>query len=81
MIDLVNFFRSQGVQIETRYDHVIVIHGLSELPKKAEYTVTHDYLESGTFVVIGALASREYIDIKNARIQDLNRFLERLSVS
>ncbi|MFZ4460994.1 MAG: UDP-N-acetylglucosamine 1-carboxyvinyltransferase [Patescibacteria group bacterium] len=81
VIDLVNFFRAQGIEIETRYDHVIVIKGVTELPEHAEYTVAYDYLESGTFVVIGALASEKYIDIEHACIPDLNRFLERLSVA
>lgn len=78
VIDLVNMFRSAGINIETGYNHEIIVHGASELPSRLEYTVTHDYLESGTFVIIGALASKEYIDIKNARIADLDRFLERV---
>jgi UDP-N-acetylglucosamine 1-carboxyvinyltransferase len=43
-----------------------------------EYRVTTDYLESGTFVIAGALAATEFIDIKNAGIADLRAFLERL---
>lgn len=81
VIDLVNFFRTQGIEIETRYDHVIIVKGVKELPEHAEYKVAYDYLESGTFVVIGALASEKYIDIEHACIPDLNRFLERLSVA
>ncbi len=79
VIDLVNFFRSQGIEIETRYDHVIIVKGVSKLPEQAEYTVIYDYLESGTFVVMGALASKNFIDIEHACISDLNRFLNRLA--
>ncbi len=77
VIDLVNSLRSAGVSIETRYNHQIVVHGVASLPKQLEYTITSDYLESGTFVIIGALASAQYIDIMNARIADLDAFLER----
>lgn len=51
---------------------------MNTLPKRLEYTVSYDYLEAGTFVVLGALASKEYIDIHNACIPDLNAFLERV---
>ena len=34
-----------------------------------------DYIESGTFIVMGALASKEYLDIRDARISDLHAFL------
>lgn len=35
----------------------------------------HDYIESGTFVILGALASGKYIDIRNACISGLTSFL------
>jgi len=37
-----------------------------------------DYIESGTFMVIAALASKEHIDIENARIDDLYAFINKL---
>jgi UDP-N-acetylglucosamine 1-carboxyvinyltransferase len=37
-----------------------------------------DYIESGTFMVIAALASKEYLDIENARIDDLYAFISKL---
>lgn len=78
VIDLVNALRGAGVQIETRYNHQIVVQGVDALPKKLEHTITTDYLESWTFVIIGALASQEYIDIVHAGISDLDAFLERV---
>lgn len=75
VICLVDFFRKHGVQIEVGHDHTIVVHGGSKLPENAEWTVISDYIESGTFIVLGALASKEYLDIKNARIDDLTSFL------
>jgi UDP-N-acetylglucosamine 1-carboxyvinyltransferase len=78
VIDLVNFLRSAGVAIETRYDHRIIVQGCSSLPKQVEYTITSDYLEAGTFVIIGALAAESFIDIHHAAISDLDAFLERV---
>ncbi len=39
---------------------------MRSLPDHVEYTITTDYLEAGTFVIAGALAAGEYIDIQNA---------------
>ncbi|MDD2745758.1 MAG: UDP-N-acetylglucosamine 1-carboxyvinyltransferase [Candidatus Gracilibacteria bacterium] len=78
VIDLVNALRSAGVQIETRYNHQIIVQGVEKLPTKLEYTITSDYLESGTFVILGALASKTHIDIEHAAISDLDAFLERV---
>ncbi|MEI6710953.1 MAG: hypothetical protein WCK88_01540 [bacterium] len=42
-----------------------------------------DYIVSGTLAIIGALISKEYIDIHEARISDLTAFLhviERMGV-
>jgi UDP-N-acetylglucosamine 1-carboxyvinyltransferase len=78
VIDLVKALRSAGVEIETRYNHQIVVHGVSSLPKRLEHSIASDYLESGTFVIIGALASESYIDIVHAAIPDLDAFLERV---
>ena len=77
-IDVINFFRSAGVDIETGYDHMIRVSGTSNIPDHVEYTLIHDYLESGTFVIAGVLAAETYIDIENACIADLDVFLERL---
>lgn len=43
--------------------------------EEANGTVIADYIESGTFIVMGALASEKYLDIKNARIADLHALL------
>ena len=41
----------------------------------AETTVIHDYIESGTFVILGALTATPSIEIRHARINDLRFFL------
>lgn len=75
VVDLVTFLNNQGANITINYDHTIDIQGVEKIMTEGEFTIVHDYIESGTFVVLGALASREYIDIHHARIADLTSFL------
>ena len=72
---LIDFLNAHGARIFIGYDHTITIVGVSSLQEEATGTVIADYIESGTFIVMGALASREYLDIKDARIMDLHAFL------
>lgn len=77
VMNLIDFLRSIGVQIDVSFDHTITINGLSEIPTKAEGTVISDYIESGTFIILGALSSNPSITVRNARISDLTLFLEK----
>ena len=77
VINLINFLRSIGVKIEISFDHTITIIGISEIPTHAETTVISDYIESGTFIILGALSSNPSIIIRNSRISDLTLFLEK----
>ncbi len=78
VMNLINVLKGIGVDIQINYNHTIVIQGLKEVPKKATGTVIHDYIESGTFIILWALTSEKSITVKNARIQDLTFFLEKL---
>lgn len=78
IFNLVDFLRHAGVQIDIRYDHTIIVHGTKQLKSNIEFEVISDYLQSGTFAIIWALASNEYIDIYRARIADLTAFLYKL---
>lgn len=78
IFNLIDFLRHAGVSIDIRYDHTIIVHGTRELKTDIEFEVISDYLQSGTFAIIGALASKEYIDIHRARIADLGAFLYKL---
>lgn len=78
IMNLVGFLREAGANIKIRYNHTIVITWVSELKKELEYDIISDYIESGTFMVLGALAAKEYIDIKNARFDDLYSFMAKL---
>ncbi len=75
VMNLIEFLRSLGITITVSHDHMIVIDGIKYAPKQAEATVIHDYIESGTFVILGALTAMPSIEIKNARIGDLRFFL------
>ncbi|MDD3646144.1 MAG: UDP-N-acetylglucosamine 1-carboxyvinyltransferase [Candidatus Gracilibacteria bacterium] len=78
VMNLISFLRVAGADIKIRYDHTIIINGVENLTDGFEFEVVSDYIESGTFAIMGALASKDYIDIENARIVDLYMFLEKL---
>ena len=72
---LIDMLRGAGVKIGISYDHTITIEGSETRPHSHSATVIHDYIESGTFIILAALTSREYLDIHHARIRDLESFL------
>lgn len=78
IFNLIDFLRKAGVQIDIRYDHTIIIHGTRNLKTELDFEVISDYLQSGTFAIIGALCAKTYIDIQRARITDLTAFLYKL---
>jgi len=81
IFNLIDFLRLAGIQIDIRYDHTIIIHGTRDLKTGVQQEVISDYLQSGTFAIIAALASENYIDIHRARISDLSAFLYKLHES
>ena len=81
VLNLIDFLREAGAEIFIRYDHTIIINGVSELKSDFNFDIVSDYIQAGTYVIIWALASKEYIDIENARINDLYSFLEKLRES
>jgi UDP-N-acetylglucosamine 1-carboxyvinyltransferase len=78
IFNLIDFLRITWVQIDVRYDHSIIIHGTKNIKTNLQQEIISDYLQSGTFAIIAALASKDYIDIKRARIVDLWAFLYKL---
>lgn len=78
IFNLIDFLRLAWLQIDIRYDHTIIIHWTRELKTNLEQEVISDYLQSGTFAIIAALASKSHIDIHRARISDLGAFLYKL---
>jgi len=77
VVNVVEFFKKAWANIDIHYNHKIVINWVDKLNSEIEFSVIHDYIESGTFVILGALTSENYIDILNARIEDLTCFLEK----
>lgn len=71
---LIDFFRKAWADIRVRYDHEVIIHGWKELNSHVEHECISDYLQSGTFAILWALASEKYIDIHRARMDDLEAF-------
>lgn len=77
VLNLIHFLQSIGISIQVNYDHTIVIEGIKYPPEEASAKVIHDYIESGTFVMLGALAASPSIEIRHARIDDLGFFLSK----
>ncbi|MDD5770121.1 MAG: UDP-N-acetylglucosamine 1-carboxyvinyltransferase [Candidatus Gracilibacteria bacterium] len=78
VMNLIDFLRIAGADIKIRYNHTIIINGVENLKKEVECDIVSDYIESGTFMVLASLTSKDYIDIKNARFDDLYAFIEKL---
>ncbi len=75
VICLIEFLRTLGIKIDISHDHMISIEWIKYAPQVAETTVIHDYIESGTFVILGALTATPSVEIRHARINDLRFFL------
>jgi UDP-N-acetylglucosamine 1-carboxyvinyltransferase len=78
IFNLIDLLRELWVEIDVRYDHTIIVHWRWEFKENISFEVISDYLQSGTFAIIGALIAKDYIDIKRARIADLHAFLYKL---
>lgn len=81
VMDLISFLRISWADIKIKYNHTIVIKWVEKLKTNFEYEIISDYIESWTFMILWALASKEFIDIKNARISDLYIFIEKLKLA
>lgn len=78
VMNLIEFLRAAGANIKIRYDHSIIIEWVQKLASEITFEVISDYIQSGTYMVIAALCAKEYLDIENARIDDLYVFIEKL---
>lgn len=81
VLNLIDFLRKAWAKIFIKYDHTIIINWVCELKNDFDFEIISDYIQAWTYIIIWALASEEYIDIKNARIDDLYSFLEKLNES
>lgn len=78
VINLIDFFKKAWADIKLNYNHEIVINGVKKLNSDFEFDIVSDYIQSGTYMIIAALASKEYIDIVDARIEDLYVFIDKM---
>lgn len=78
VMNLIDFLRKAWADIKIRYNHEIIITWVYGLKSNFTFDIVSDYIESGTYMVIGALASKKYIDIVDARIEDLYTYIEKL---
>jgi len=74
--DLIDLLNKMGAKIERVPSHTLKIEGVKKL-NGAEHKVIPDHLEGGTFIVIGAVNNNQ-IKIKNARVNHLDIFLQKL---
>jgi UDP-N-acetylglucosamine 1-carboxyvinyltransferase len=75
VLNLVDTMRSLGIRVDIDHEHNMVIYGSIIEQKYAEATVIHDYIESGTFIALGALTAEPSLRIEHARIHDLTAYL------
>jgi UDP-N-acetylglucosamine 1-carboxyvinyltransferase len=78
VLNLVDFLNAAWADIVINHTHHIYINWVEKLENIVEFDVIADYIESGTFMVIWALAAKDYIDIEDARQEDLYSFIEKL---
>ncbi len=74
--DLGNFLNRMGAKVEGIGTHTIIVEGKKEL-NGAEFKISPDLLEAGTFLIAFALTGGEG-KIKNVNPQHLTMFLEKM---
>jgi UDP-N-acetylglucosamine 1-carboxyvinyltransferase len=74
--DLCLMLKKMGADIEGIGTHTLKIKGVKKL-KGVEHQIISDYLEAGTFIMMGALTSGRLV-VKNVVLEHLDHFLERL---
>ena len=81
VLDLVNFLRKVGVEVETDGRSMrIKVPPKGDLKKKLTYRVIPDRIEAGTFLVIGALLG-EPLRVKGLNVDHLGAVLDKLTQS
>ena len=78
VMNLISFMREAWANIDIRYNHEIIITWVEKLASNLEFDIVSDYIEAWTYMVIAALVSEKYLYIKDARIEDLYTFIEKL---
>lgn len=79
VMNLVDFLREAWASISIRYDNTIIINWVKDLKEEIKFKVISDYLQSWTYMIIAALASKSHLVIENARKDDLFAFIQKLN--
>ena len=76
VVDLANLLNAMGARVEGAGSSTIVVHGVERL-HGCEYDVLPDRIETGTFLVAGAI-SQGKVTVKRARPETLDAVLNKL---
>jgi UDP-N-acetylglucosamine 1-carboxyvinyltransferase len=76
VVDLANFLNVMGAKINGAGTNTLVIEGVDNL-RGAEYSVLPDRIETGTFLVAGAI-TRGHVRVTRVRPHDLDSVIEKL---
>ncbi len=76
VVDLANFLNAMGAKISGAGTNTLVIKGVENM-HGAEYTVLPDRIETGTYLVAGAI-TRGHVRISRTRPRDLDSVIEKL---
>ena len=76
VVDLVRFLRKMGANISGEGSHTIIIEGVDKL-HGAQHQVISDYLEAGTFAILGAATNSE-LSIQNISFEQVVPVMHKL---
>jgi UDP-N-acetylglucosamine 1-carboxyvinyltransferase len=76
VVDLANFLNAMGARISGAGTSTLVIEGVENM-RGAEYTVLPDRIETGTYLVAGAI-TRGHVRVTRTRPHDLDSVIEKL---
>lgn len=76
VVDLANFLNAMGAKISGAGTNTMVIEGVENL-QGAEYSVLPDRIETGTYLVAGAI-TRGHVRVTRTRPRDLDSVIEKL---
>jgi UDP-N-acetylglucosamine 1-carboxyvinyltransferase len=76
VVDLANFLNAMGAKISGAGSNTLVIEGVESL-RGAEYSVLPDRIETGTYLVAGAI-TRGHVKVTQVNPHDLDSVIEKL---
>lgn len=78
VVDLGNFLQKLGAKVDGLGTHHLTLDGqLDEDGGEVEHTIISDYIEAGTFIILG-IATKSEITVTNVPAEDLLLFFQKL---